>query len=79
MRIVTPGAQAQLAYQHAREEITREVRARHQTTLDLAPPDIKRAIESRIKKEIRAELSRRFPHGGLLAGLTVDRAKRTIE
>jgi len=79
MKIVAPGAQAHLAYQHAREEITREVRSRHQGTLDLAPPDIKRAIERKIKKEIREELSRRFPHGGLFASLTVDDATRTIE
>ncbi|MCC6354233.1 MAG: hypothetical protein IT577_10125 [Verrucomicrobiae bacterium] len=79
MKIVAPGAQAQLAYQHAREEITREVRARHQRTLDLAPPEIKRAIEGKIKKEIREELSKRFPYGGLLRDLTGDRATRTIE
>mgnify|MGYP000865122077 FL=1 len=79
MKIVAPGAQAQLAYQHAREAIAREVRARHKRTMDLAPPDLKRSIEAQIQEEIREELTERFPHGGLFRDLTGDRATRTIE
>lgn len=79
MKIVAPGVQTLLAYQHAREEIAREVRARHQKTLELASPDIKKAIEGKIKKEIREELSKRFPHGRLFADLNMEKAKRTIE
>jgi len=79
MKIVPPGVQAQLAYDHAREEITREVRARYEKGLALAPPSVKRTIEGKIKKEIRDGLSKRFPHGGFVPILTGEDGRPMIE